>query len=244
MATFHRMKVTLRMFTVAGLVMLLSRSTQASGEWAFTENRSGGPHVYEYKHAENDYEHLKDKSPPTSQLRNVAYSVTLYNATEWTMNYTLNGRTGPSMRPGESIVWTVMGAQENPAVFVISFGHGNGREIQYSLRNNCVFEFRHRKDIVDLYRLQFGRTFTTRSAETFTNVEGRTWVCQKRDDATIYRFTEAARTKDFIELKCVTDNHDTVRIYQSQISYHQLRDHNHPNERVWTSTENSHGHWN
>src|SRR4051794_24558406 len=112
-------KVALVAAVVTGLVPGTQQRAMA-GSWLFKPSLDGGPHLFEYRHDDSDYSHLSNTVPPVPHPRNVAYSVTLYNPTNWHIRYSLNDQTEPQIRPGESVRWTVMGSKENPALFKIA----------------------------------------------------------------------------------------------------------------------------
>src|SRR5436305_1160830 len=80
--------------------------------------------------------------PADPHPRDVRYTVTLYNTTNWTIGYSLNDQREPRIGPGESVRWTIMGSRENPAVFNIAFDNGARRTVQYRLQNNASFDFK------------------------------------------------------------------------------------------------------
>ncbi|MEN6537118.1 MAG: hypothetical protein ABFD89_25910 [Bryobacteraceae bacterium] len=91
--------------------------------------------------------------------------------------------------------------------------------------------------------LNFGTVFTTVSAETYVLGNGTSWECRRANDPTVCKFNEVARTGDFLELDCISHNHNNVRIYRDHVRYRQPLDDRHPNELIWRSLPNSVGRW-
>ena len=133
--------------------LLLGTLQQATaGEWLFKPGLDGGPHLWEYKHDDSDYSHLSDTAPATPHPRNVPYSVTISNATQRTVIYTMNDKSEVEIKPGHTGKWTVKGSKENPAVFKVSFDNGQQKEIEHKLENNATYKFEDKAKGIDLYK--------------------------------------------------------------------------------------------
>lgn len=138
--------------TVVGGLLVVSQQQAMAGKWNFKPGFDGGPHIWEYQHDDSDYSHLSDTAPAKPHPRNVAYSVTLHNPTNFTIAYSLNDQKEPRLKAGESVKWTVMGSKENPAHFKIEFDNGQKKQISYKLDNNTPFVFHDKGAGIDLYK--------------------------------------------------------------------------------------------
>lgn len=139
---------------VGGLVMVTQQQAMA-GRWIFRPSTAGGPHIFEYQHDDSDYSHLSNTAPATPHPRNVPYDITLHNPTKFIIAYSLNDQKEPRLKPGESVKWTVMGSNENPAHFTIRFDNGQRKQITYVLNNYAAFDFHDKGAGIDLYKRKY-----------------------------------------------------------------------------------------
>jgi hypothetical protein len=91
---------------------------------------------------------------------------------------------------------------------------------------------------------EFGNVFLTAGGEIYSNVGGPHWVMRNARDHYVYRFEEVTRNNAFIELLCVSRDHNHVRIYRDHVKYLQPIDDGHPDASVWRSFPHSRGYWN
>jgi hypothetical protein len=90
---------------------------------------------------------------------------------------------------------------------------------------------------------EFGSVFKTLGRGTFSLVGGNNWTARIPNDATVYNFVEIARTDDYVELDCVSKNHNNVRIFRDQVWYRQPKDDQHPQELICRLFPDSKGQW-
>jgi hypothetical protein len=90
---------------------------------------------------------------------------------------------------------------------------------------------------------KFGTVFRTLGRSVFSLVGDKNWIAQLPNDATVYKFWEINRTNDYIELDCVSRNHNNVRLFRDEVRYRQGKDDQHPNDIVWRSFPDSRGQW-
>jgi hypothetical protein len=57
------------------------------------------------------------------------------------------------------------------------------------------------------------REFLTVEQVVLRSIGDKKWAANIPGDKDVYRFKETARTKDYIELMCTTQNHNYVRIF-------------------------------
>ena len=85
----------------------------------------------------------------------------------------------------------------------------------------------------------FGNVFATKGAGTFYKQPGGSeWT--KQDGNHTYRFQEVVRTGDYIELACVSGDHNHVRLYPNHVRYRQLDERGNV---VWRTFPDSVGQW-
>ena len=84
----------------------------------------------------------------------------------------------------------------------------------------------------------FGNVFKTTGAGTYVRRSGKSWI--KRQGSRTYRFVEVERTGHSIGLKCVSGDHNHVRIYRDFVRYRQRDDRGNV---VWRTYAHSRGRW-
>lgn len=130
--------------------MLLMHQQALAGDWFVSPGVSGGwPHLIVYQHDDSDYSHLSNESPPQAHPRNVPFSVVLHNPSGISISYSINNQKSHTLKSGDSVKWIILGSNENPASFNISFNSG-GRKVNKHLDNFAMYDFQGQTNNIDL----------------------------------------------------------------------------------------------